>query len=256
MKTLSIIAFFLFISVKAQSPVNGVISYQDIFKGAAGSVNSNYDLYFNSIQSIYIMIDDSSQVKKNNSSNTLLKSIPQQQSDLPFYYKKLNNNFVIYNPKTVLKQYVVKDDSLNMNWEIHNEKRTIGNYVCSKATTEFRGRNYTAWFTSKIPVDYGPRKFSGLPGLILEIYDDKGVYKAYATEIKINNHTQNIEDVLKRVNLSSPISHTEFLDKRCGDALQFKKLIESRMGRGTGRLQLTSVGGSDNLEINVDDCKE
>lgn len=254
MKILNIIALLLFIGVKAQTSTNGVISYQETFKNTLGSVNSNYELYFNNKESIYILNRDSSQVDTN-SSGKFSKFIPQQQSDPPFYYKKLNNKEVIYNSKTTLKQYVVKDDSLNLNWEIHKENRIIGNYECSKATTEFRGRKYTAWFTSKISVDYGPRKFSGLPGLILEIYDDKGVYRAYASQIKINN-TKNTEEVLKKINLSNPISYNDFLNKRCDDALEFKKLIESKMGRGASRLRLKKVGSSENLEINTDECIE
>lgn len=48
--------------------------------------------------------------------------------------------------------------------------------VDEKATTVFRGRTYEAWFTPDIPVSDGPWKFSGLPGLILEVHDSKNHY--------------------------------------------------------------------------------
>jgi len=44
-------------------------------------------------------------------------------------------------------------------------------YLCHKATTRFRGRDYIAWYTEEIPFPYGPFKFGGLPGLIACIYD-------------------------------------------------------------------------------------
>ena len=50
---------------------------------------------------------------------------------------------------------------------------TLLGYTCQKATTTFRGRNYTAWFAPEIPSNNGPWKFGGLPGLILKISDDK-----------------------------------------------------------------------------------
>ncbi len=64
-----------------------------------------------------------------------------------------------------------KEKVPNFKWEIKNEKKKILGYLCQKAITTFRGRNYEAWFTSKIPLSEGPYKFGGLPGLILEIYD-------------------------------------------------------------------------------------
>lgn len=66
------------------------------------------------------------------------------------------------------------DDNINFNWSIKKDKKEIGKYICQKATTKHRGRDYTAWFTSEIPVDIGPWKFHGLPGLIVEVRANKG----------------------------------------------------------------------------------
>ncbi len=256
MKIVKIIALFLAIGIKAQTSLNGVVLYQETFKSSLSNVNYSYELSFNNTHSIYVLNKNSTQTDNDSDSN-FIKFTSEKLSDLPFYYKKLNQKEVIFNSKTALKQYTVKDDSLNFNWKIHNDKRTIGNFECSKATTEFRGRRYTAWFTSNIPVNYGPRKFSGLPGLILEIYDDKGVYRAYASEIKINSKTEKINTALNnKLNLKNNISYNDFLEKRCEDAIEFKKIIETKMGRGAGRLKLTQVGSEENLEIDTNKCIE
>lgn len=73
--------------------------------------------------------------------------------------------------------YLYVEDKIHFNWKILTERKKILNYTCQKATTTFRGRNYEAWFTSDIPKSEGPYKFDGLPGLILQIQDDKQYYK-------------------------------------------------------------------------------
>ena len=70
-----------------------------------------------------------------------------------------------------------------IKWELSNEKKTILGYSCQLATCRFRGRNYSAWFTLTLPLSAGPWKFSSLPGLILEVYDDTGEVKYTADEI-------------------------------------------------------------------------
>ena len=55
--------------------------------------------------------------------------------------------------------------------------RSIKNYVCNKATVKLEGREYTAWYTSEIPISDGPYKFWGLPGLILKIADTQNHYE-------------------------------------------------------------------------------
>lgn len=57
------------------------------------------------------------------------------------------------------------------NWKISNDKQKIGEYDAQKATTEFGGRKWTAWFTEAIPFPDGPYKFYGLPGLIVKLED-------------------------------------------------------------------------------------
>ena len=47
----------------------------------------------------------------------------------------------------------------------------IMGYPCQLATTHFKGRQWYAWYTEDIPLDEGPWKLRGLPGLILKAYD-------------------------------------------------------------------------------------
>lgn len=69
-------------------------------------------------------------------------------------------------------------------WSITQEEIIILGYRCLKAIGSYRGRIYTAWFTYEIPMNAGPWKLGGLPGLILKAFDEKGEYIFDCTEIK------------------------------------------------------------------------
>lgn len=70
------------------------------------------------------------------------------------------------------KEYHI-NEPFDVKWNFHNESLKIGAYNCKKATTNFRGRSYTAWYTEEVPVSVGPWKLHGLPGLAVRIQDSK-----------------------------------------------------------------------------------
>ncbi|WP_227411524.1 GLPGLI family protein [Cruoricaptor ignavus] len=80
-------------------------------------------------------------------------------------------------------------------WNLKNEKPTekIMGYDVKKATCNFGGRKWIAFYTSEIPIQDGPYKFSGLPGLILKILDSK---EDYIFEIK--GITKEVNDLKYR----------------------------------------------------------
>lgn len=82
-------------------------------------------------------------------------------------YPKFNTEFVSRIGQT--KYYV--EQNLNFKWIIKEDKEKIENFPVQKAETDFGGRKWIAWFTTEIPIQDGPYKFSGLPGLILKIHD-------------------------------------------------------------------------------------
>jgi len=70
------------------------------------------------------------------------------------------------------------------NWQIGTQTATVCGYECIKATCHWRGRDFTAWFTPDIPVEYGPWKFGGLPGLIMKVSDNDGIYTFEAVAVE------------------------------------------------------------------------
>ncbi|MDR1197437.1 MAG: GLPGLI family protein [Prevotellaceae bacterium] len=67
--------------------------------------------------------------------------------------------------------YKYLDNIENINWQVFADEMKISGYNCRKATCRFRGRDYEAWYATDIPVNKGPYKFCGLPGLIVKISD-------------------------------------------------------------------------------------
>jgi GLPGLI family protein len=70
-------------------------------------------------------------------------------------------------------EYFVIKTNDEMKWKLLSDTQTYNGYTLQKATTDFGGRQWTAWFSKEIDIKEGPYKFRGLPGLIFMIEDDK-----------------------------------------------------------------------------------
>ncbi|NJO00587.1 MAG: GLPGLI family protein [Bacteroidia bacterium] len=87
------------------------------------------------------------------------------------FYKNYLEDTLIYNENILTKHLVVGESSKLFSWSIHTDTdTTLLGYRCQKATTEFRGRKYTAYFSPELAPTGGPWKFDGLPGMILYVY--------------------------------------------------------------------------------------
>lgn len=89
--------------------------------------------------------------------------------------------------------YLYTEDRV-MDWKILPETAKIGDYKTQKAETNFAGRTWFAWFTTDIPFQDGPYKFSGLPGLIVKVEDSTGDFSFDLKEAKKINEIASFED--------------------------------------------------------------
>ncbi len=89
----------------------------------------------------------------------------------------------IFKSQIARDQYAYEEDR-PMDWKILPETSKIGDYKTQKAETDFAGRIWYAWFTTEIPFQDGPYKFSGLPGLIVKVEDSQGDYSFDLKEAK------------------------------------------------------------------------
>nr|WP_315031063.1 GLPGLI family protein [uncultured Chryseobacterium sp.] len=101
-------------------------------------------------------------------------------------------------------------------WNITDSIKTSNNLSLQKATTRFGGRNWIAWFSKDIPIPYGPYKFNGLPGLIMELYDTR---KDYCFKVIKN---EKIPEAYKRISLENSISRAVPVNQNKLDKLKLE----------------------------------
>ena len=89
-----------------------------------------------------------------------------------YVYKNYPTGQMTITDRISLQDYCYVDSLHTQTWTIGDSTREVLGYTCQQATADFRGRRWTAWFATDIPVSDGPWKLGGLPGLILEAYDE------------------------------------------------------------------------------------
>ena len=88
-----------------------------------------------------------------------------------YVYKNYPTGQMTITDRISLQGYRYADSLHTQMWMMGDSTREVLGYTCQQATADFRGRHWTAWFATDIPVSDGPWKLGGLPGLILEAYD-------------------------------------------------------------------------------------
>jgi GLPGLI family protein len=148
------------------------------------------------------------------------------------YFTDISEKKILFK-EGIAYQEVLTKDTINIQWEIHNEQKIIGGFNCLKATTKFKKNNYTAWFTTEIPFFYGPWKFNSLPGVILEISDDTKFYQIIATKITLGKEEENLTKKLLEFTKDKPISMKEYNYLRKKEDEDIYYLLISKAGRET-----------------------
>lgn len=175
------------------------------------------------------------------------------------YYRNLKENRFTDQTEFFGKTFLIKDELEKIDWKIGDETKTIGNYICQKASA-IRIRDavklsggareglkdsavvdtihLTAWFTLQIPVSHGPGPYAGLPGLILELND--GNITTLCTKVSLNTQKSTL--------IEEPDSGEEVSEEEYAEITQ-KKLEEMQQNfgnrRGGGR------GGNRSFEITI-----
>ncbi len=84
------------------------------------------------------------------------------------------------------KTYIIEDSLKTLNWKILNDIKDVAGHICMKAMVEdtIKKQKIIAWFAQDIPLNAGPERLYGLPGLILELNINDGAVIIEATKIE------------------------------------------------------------------------
>jgi len=208
----------------------------------SSSNTTEYILLFNGNSSIYEeVIDDenSTEMKEQKTDKGIQKNITfAKRKDLKdFFYNRSNTDFYhqsIHQGEHVL---LTKEEGNKIDWKIIEEFKNISEFKCQKAIGFFRGREYTAWFTSEIPLPFGPWKLHGAPGLILEAYDTDQMIYIIAKSISKNSDVE-LSDKIKEIDLSKAISMDEKRKKQKELAQEYFEKISARLPKGSKPLKV------------------
>lgn len=219
---------------------------------------AKYDIYYNTdfpqTRSGYLQIDLEKnhtifRISKNNDSvesNSEITSIDYgltyniKYDDIERFIEINFNTRNIFSKETHRNNiYYVRDTINDFKWNLnYSEEKKIGLLLCKKATTYFRGRSYTAWYTLEIPIGYGPYKFHGLPGLIVNISDNTGTFIWTLASYKVNAEKPQFE---KNDKLKPLISAKEYYDEvRYPSVTEKQSMLQSKLPKGIKLMSVTS----------------
>lgn len=215
-----------------QLNLNGYCSYDAI-------------LYFNNTHSLFVyqeislekeMTEEEINQKFNQSDNI---SFNIRIKDTVHYYTKYdreaNKIYEFIRGFNKNEFYEIQESAPTVNWTMTEEKKEIDQYECRKATCYFRGRNYQAWFTTAIQTNFGPLKLNGLPGLIIELSDDKKEVILFAKIVKQEKNIINYS-----MNNSRFISRAEYKKIREDGIRQFEDIANRITSKSERGLKITA----------------
>lgn len=229
MKYLSLLILFLTVNSYCQN--SGRIEYEYI-KNLGIDYQTIGVLEFAHNTSKFIELKVSNDKVKINNSNEITVTKNSKYSSINFL--DIDNNILYSQFSLFNKRYSTKEEIAKIEWKIINKTKQIGTYECQKAQANFRGRIYNVWFTSKIPVKFGPWKLQGLPGLILEAEDSKSEIIFRAKKITLKNSSE-----IHLPNFENAVNLEEFVKMKVSIYKERSELIKSKMPRnGTFTLDL------------------
>ncbi len=238
--------FIIFFVLTVGHSQTGKVTYSTIMNFGVNDDDvkkKNFNLYFNNSESFYQAelskikkTDNTAENRLDSDRNKVKESsiIVGSDSVGDLVYNNLKENSLICRESVLENQkvnYYLYEDTTALKWQLVDEFKEISGYKCQKATTTFRGRNYEAWFTSEIPLSFGPWKFGSLPGLILEAYDSTGQVYFSAENIVIPYKEAELK-VIKPID-EKLITHQEFVAKSKSVADDALKAIMARLPKGT-----------------------
>jgi GLPGLI family protein len=203
-----------------------VYKCESLVQKAKEGYNGANTLYFTAEKSLYIHNDYQKEDEYGGLGTNLVSFIKGDLEGFPIFTDR--NEGVVYfkvDYYSPIQIYILKEKIPAINWSILPETRKIGTLQAIHAKGVFGGRTYNVWFTPDIPLPFGPNKFGGLPGLILEVYSEDGFVK-----YKFQNFESSTGDsvVIEKPKAGKEITEQELRDFVIANLLAVEALSTDR----------------------------
>lgn len=127
------------------------------------------------------------------------------------YYTNLLKNEITHQNESFGNLFLISKKPIK--WKLTQEEKKIGAHLCYKATAEIKGENRNgvftkkiiAWYAIGIPLSFGPKYYSGLPGLIIKLEEGKRTF--ILKKMKFNQTEHIIEKPTKGKRVSAEEYH-------------------------------------------------
>jgi GLPGLI family protein len=185
--------------------------------------NLEYTLLFNEKYALFKEVDKMELDKQTGISYTLSKLFGETNG--VFFTDRFSGKTMLQ--KEFESDLFLIENSKITDWNLTQEKKMIGNFLCYKATKKDTFINSSgeknpyeviAWYTPKLPYPYGPTKYNGLPGLILELNNRQA--NIYVSKIELNPKEKNKISKLKK---GISVTKKEYDNIVMGLATDFRK---------------------------------
>jgi len=131
-------------------------------------------------------------------------------TDSTILYKDYTDKYLVYEERLGRDHLVMEEDLNLFKWIKLSEKDSILGYPCRTAIAEFRGREYKAYYTTKLKYKAAPWKIHGLPGVVLKLGTTDDVLTYQATSVDFIDETTPLVNPL---DYKETISYNEFCKK-------------------------------------------
>lgn len=105
------------------------------------------------------------------------------------------------------------NENVDLQWKLINENKIINKIACSKAEVFAFGRKWVAWYSDQHPVPFGPYKFYGLPGLIVDIRDETESYSFVLNKLRQSPTEYAVENAYDNISVMNKKQVVELVNK-------------------------------------------
>ncbi len=243
----SFLPLFLFSFTLMAQPTNVKVEYVHTAGPAEQQVVQLHDLFLSNDKSFYLIKttedDQPGFVKTEKEDGSLHFEVKFANEGESGIFNDRKNGVMISITPLFDAVILVQEPTPSVAWKITGNTKRVAEYLCYEALGEFRGRKYSAWFTPDIPISAGPFKFSGLPGLILEVNEQGGGFNWFCKSIRPMLEEEAM--IVQQPTVGKTVSFPEFYD-----------LIVTTLQRQFARMGADGTLAVDKFEVNTNEWLE